>query len=503
MSISTLAFLAQRVQGNEGLGMVAWSIIIVAGLLAILFIFLLLYASRYVKVGPNEVLIVSGKSHRMVDASGRERTVGFRIVKGGGTFVWPFFEKAEVLSLELLTIDIKTPSVYSIVGVPVRVDGVAQIKVKGEDVSIRTAAEQFLSKTPTEIMSIALQTLEGHLRAIIGKMTVEELYKDRDKFAQNVQTESAADFANMGLQVVSFTIKEIQDDQGYLDALGKPRTAEVKKDAIVGQANADREATIQSAKAHQEAQQRRYEAETAVAMAQRDYEMKRADYQASINQRKAESDLAYDLQKYKSQQGVKSEEMKVLEIEKERQIDIKQKELQATVQRPAEAEKYRIEQIADANKYNTIAAAEAQALSAQNIGRGEAEAVKARGLGEAEAIRARGLAEAEVILAKGQAEAEAMRKKAEAWRTYNEAAIAQMFIEKLPELARAIAEPLGRTDKITIISSGSEGMGASKITKDIVDIVAQLPPVLEGVSGVNLRDLISRIPGVTKKPEKS
>ncbi len=496
MNITNLAFLAQKAQDSSVLWIAG---VIAAGLMAIVVIFLLIYAARYVKVGPNEVLIVSGMKHRVADPSGREKMVGFRIVKGGGTFVWPVLEKAEVLSLELLTIDIKTPSVYSITGVPVRVDGVAQIKVKGEDVAIRTASEQFLSKTPTEIMSIAHQTLEGHLRAIIGKMTVEELYKDRDKFAQNVQSESAGDFANMGLQIISFTIKEIQDDQGYLDALGKPRTAEVKKDAIVGQANADREATIQSAKAHQEAQQRRYEAETAVAEAQRNYEMKRADYQASINQRKAESDLAYDLQKYKSQQGVKLEEMKVLEIEKERQIDIKQKELQATVQRPAEAEKYRIEQIADANKYNTIAVAEGQALSAQNIGRGEAEAVKARGLGEAEAIRAKGLAEAEVILAKGQAEAEAMRKKAEAWRTYNEAAIAQMFIEKLPELARAIAEPLGRTEKITIISSGGEGIGASKVTKDIVDIVAQLPPILEGVSGVNLKDLISKIPGVTQK----
>jgi flotillin len=463
--------------------------------LAILFIFGLIYAARYVKVGPNEVLIVSGMKTRLGDG----RMSGFRIQKGGGTFVWPVLEKAETLSLELMTIDVKTPSVYSINGVPVKVDGVAQIKVRGEDVSIRTAAEQFLSKTPHEIMQIAHQTLEGHLRAIIGKLTVEELYRDRDKFAQNVQSESATDFANMGLQIVSFTIKEITDDQGYLDALGKPKIAEVKKDAIVGQANADREATIQSSKAHQEAQQARYVAETKVAENQRDYEMKRAEYQASVNQRKAESDLAYDLQKFTSQQEVKVQEMKVLDIEKERLIDIKQKELMAAVQRPAEAERFKIQQLAEAQKFQQIAAAEGQALAAQNIGRGEAEAVKAKGIAEAEAIRAKGLAEAEVILAKGQAEAESMRKKADAWRAYNEAAIAQMFIEKLPELARAIAEPLGKTDKITIVSTGEGGLGASKITKDIVDIVGQLPPVLEGVSGINLKELISKIPGVTKK----
>lgn len=485
-------------------GGIGWAIIVAGLLLGILLIFLVIFATRYVKVGPNEVLIVSGLKNTVVDGAGREREIGFRIKKGGGTFVWPVLEKAEILSLELMTIDVKTPSVYSIKGVPVKVDGVAQIKVKGEDVAIRTAAEQFLSKTTHEIMQVAHQTLEGHLRAIIGKMTVEELYKDRDKFAQNVQSESAGDFANMGLQIVSFTIKEIQDDQGYLDALGKPMIAEVKKDAIVGQAKMDREATIQSSQAHQEGQKARFEAETQVAESQRDYEMKRADYQAGINQRKAESDLAYDLQKFKSQQAVKVEEMKVQDIEKERQIEIKQKELQATIQRPADAEKYRIQQIADATKYSQIQASEATAMAAQNIGRGEAEAVKAKGFAEAEAVRAKGLAEAEVILAKGQAEAEAMRKKAEAWRTYNEAAIAQMFIEKLPELARAIAEPLGRTDKITIISNGGEGMGASRLTKDIVDIVAQLPPVLEGVSGINLKELIQKLPGLhgQKEPPK-
>jgi flotillin len=482
-----------------GEGTLFAALLIAFFVLAIFVLFILIYASRYTKVGPNEVLIVSGMRHKVSDGKGGLKEVGFRIVKGGGTFVVPVLEKAETLSLELMTIDVKTPSVYSISGVPVRVDGVAQIKVKGEDVAIRTAAEQFLSKTPAEVMEISHQTLEGHLRAIIGKLTVEELYRDRDKFAQNVQSESASDFANMGLQVVSFTIKEVQDDQGYLDALGKPKIAEVKKDAEVGQAVANRESMIQSSAAAQAGQQARLQAETAVALAQRDYDMKRAEFMASVNQKKAESDLAYDLQKFKSQQAVKQEEMKVLDIEKERMIEIKQKELQATIQRPAEAERYRIQQIAEASKFQTIAEAEARALSAQNVGRGEAEAVKAKGLAEAEAIKAKGLAEAEVILAKGQAEAEAMRKKAEAWRAYNEAAIAQMFIEKLPELARAIAEPLGRTEKITIISNGGDGVGASKITKDIVDIIAQLPPVLEGVSGVNLKDLIAKIPGVTNK----
>ncbi len=483
---------------------------VVIGLLAMVVIFLLIYASRYVKAGPNEVLVISGMSHKVVDArTGKVDTIGFRISKGGGTFVWPIFEKCEILSLEIMTIDVKTPEVYSITGVPVTVDGVAQMKVKGDDVSIRTGAEQFLSKTPAEIQKIALETLEGHLRAIIGQMTVEDLYKNREKFSQNVQTESATDFANMGLQIVSFTIREIRDNQGYLDALGKPRTAEVQRDAEIGKAKAQRDqqiqiaeaqrdAQIRSAIAMQEAKKQIYESEAKVADYQRNYEIQRTQFQAQVNQQKAESDLAYDLQKNKTQQSVKVEEMKVVEVEKEKLIAIRQKELDAQIQKPAEAEKYRVQQIADAAKYQKIAEAEALALAAQNVGRGEAEAIKARGLGEAEAIRAKGLAEAEIILAKGQAEAEAMRKKAEAWRAYNEAAIAQMFIERLPELARAIAEPLGRTEKITIVSTGGghDGVGASKLTKDIVDIIAQLPPILEGVSGVNLKDLISKLPSV-------
>ncbi|MBI3176867.1 MAG: flotillin family protein, partial [Chloroflexi bacterium] len=373
---------------------------IVAGLLAIIVIFILIYASRYVKAGPNEVLVISGRRHRIVDPRTQKVDfIGFRLSKGGGTFVWPVLEKCEILSLELMTIDVKTPEVYSITGVPVTVDGVAQMKVRGDDVSIRTSAEQFLSKTPSQIQSIALQTLEGHLRAIIGKMSVEELFKDRDKFAQNVQNESAPDFANMGLQIVSFTIKEVRDTQGYLDALGKPRTAEVQRDAEIGRAKAQRDQQIQIAEAQRDAQMKSaiymqdakkqiYESETKVAEYQKNYEKQRADYNAEVNVRKAESDLAYDLQKNKTQQAVKLEEMKVIEIEKERQIEIRQKDLQATIQKPADAERYRVQQIAEAAKYQAITEAEARAATAQKIGVGEAEAIKAKGLGEAEAIRA-------------------------------------------------------------------------------------------------------------------
>ncbi len=206
----------------------------VASFVFVLFMFIGIWASRYTKVGPNQVLVISGRKHRITEQDGTARDVGFRIVKGGGVFVWPVYEKVDILSLELLTIDVQQEQdVYTSKGVPVRVDGVAQIKVKGDDVSIATAAEQFLSKDTEAIKNIAMQTLEGHLRAILGTMTVEDIYQNRDAFASKVQEVAAGDMANMGLGIVSFTIRDIKDSQGYLDALGKPRIAQVKRDAQI------------------------------------------------------------------------------------------------------------------------------------------------------------------------------------------------------------------------------------------------------------------------------
>src|SRR4029434_1976989 len=281
----------------------------VLGILLVIFFFAVVWARRYTKVGPNEVLVVSGRRHRYLDAGGQVFSRGFRIVKGGGTFIIPVIEMGDVLSLELLTIDVQTPEVYTSKGVPVKVDGVAQIKVKGDDISIATAAEQFLSKGTDEIKSIAMQTLEGHLRAILGTMTVEDIYQNRDAFASKVQEVAAGDMANMGLGIVSFTIRDIRDTQGYLDALGKPRIAQVKRDAQIAQAEADRDAMIKSSQATQAGQEAKFVADTKIAEAQRDYQSNVAQYQAAVNQKKAEADLAYDLQKYKTGQLVKAEEV--------------------------------------------------------------------------------------------------------------------------------------------------------------------------------------------------
>lgn len=478
----------------ESLIGIGWIAVGVIAVIIVLFMLMKMYANRYTKVGPNEVLVVSGLSRKL--ASGQ--TVGFRLVKGGGTFVWPIFEKVDFLSLELMTLDVRLKEVYTVVGVSINIDGVAQVKIKGEDEAIRTAAERFLGRTEEQIKSIALQTVEGHLRAIVGTLSVEDIYKNRDVFAQKVQEVSAGDLANMGLGIDSFTVRDIRDDHGYLDALGKPRVAQVKRDAIIAQADADRDALIRSSQAHQAGQEAKFEADTKVAEANQNFEVKKATYQININQKKAEADLAYDLQKYKTNQAVKAEEIQVMVVEKERMISVqekeiarRQKELDATINKPADAEKYKIETLANAQRYKIMTEAN-----------GHANATKSIGIGEAEANRAKGLAEANVILATGTSEAEAMAKKAESWKAYNQAAVTQLIIEKLPELARAIAEPLAKTEKIVVINSGGESAGASKITKDVTNVIAQLPPVIEALSGIKLEDLVTKLPKLGDPNEK-
>lgn len=483
--------------------------LVIGGVAAVLFFFfimLAIWANRYMKVGPNQVLVISGRKHKVVDPDGNVREVGFKIRKGGGVFVLPVFEKVDVLSLELLTIDVQTPEVYTSKGVPVRVDGVSQIKVKGDDISISTAAEQFLSKTTDEIKNVATQTLEGHLRAILGTMTVEDIYQNRDAFASKVQEVAAGDMANMGLGIVSFTIRDIRDSQGYLEALGKPRIAQVKRDAVIAQAEADRDAMIRSAQATQAGQEAKFAADTKIAEAQRDYQTNVAQYQAAVNLRKAEADLAYDLQKYKTGQLVKAEEVQVNIVEKQKQIELqqqeilrKQRELEANVQKPADAERYRVETLANARKFQLEAEAGGTAAAAKATGFANADVAKATGIAEAEANRARGLAEAAIIEAQGKATAESMRVKAESFKQYNEAAVVEMIIRILPEVAGKISEPLSKTEKMVIINSGNGvGGGASKLTGDVTQIVAQLPPVIESLTGIKMEKLLEQVPAIKR-----
>lgn len=487
-------------------GGVLFSILAVFALFFVVLVLAFVYASRYKKVGPNEVLIISGRTSTSTDPSGQRARRSFRVVRGGGTFIWPVLERVDNLSLELMTIEVVTNNVYTSQGVPVTVDGVAQVKVGSDDVSIITAAEQFLSKSTPEIKNVALQTLEGHLRAILGTLSVEEIYRDRDKFAQRVQEVSALDMKNMGLNIVSFTIKNIHDSQGYLDALGQARIAEVKRDAAIGQANAMRDANIQSARARQEGEAAKFEAETKIAEAEKSYAVQKAAYDAEVNRRRAEAELAYTLQQNISNQKVKEEEVQISVVEKRKQIEVqeqevlrRERELEATVRKPAEAEQHRVRTLAQARKFQLETEAEGQSAATRNLGTGEAEANKARGLAAADVIRATGLTEADVIQAKGLAEAEATTKKAHAWEQYTQAAILQQMLDKLPELAAAVSQPLAQTDKIVVVSTGGDGQtgtGAARVTRDVTETVAQIPAVVEALTGLSLLDLLKNLPAV-------
>jgi len=454
--------------------MAAAGALVILLLLFILFTLVAIYASRVQKVGPNEVLVISGRRTRNPQTGEIEP---YRIVKGGRAFIWPILERVDRLSLEIMTIEVTTENVYTKQGVAITLEGVAQIKIASDDVAIRTAAERFLSKTRAEIINVAHETLAGHLRAIIGTLSVEEIYRERDKFAQSVQEVSASDLANMGLGIDTFVIKDVRDKEGYPEALGRPRIAEVKRDATIAE----------------------QEAATREAEARRDYQLQQAAYNNEVARKQTEANLAGTLQEKITGQTIRAEEVQIEVVQKQKEIEVqqqealrKEKELEATVRRPAEAEQFRIQTLADAAKFELEARAS-----------GEAAAIRKKGEAEADAIRARGLAEAEVIRQKGLAEAEAMEKKAAAWQQYNQAALIQQIIDALPQVASAIAQPLAQTDRIVVISTGDgTGAGASKISGDIANIIAQVPATIEALTGLDLTKAINQVPGIMNQPKE-
>jgi len=487
-------------------------VMVAAGVIAVAVVgYVLAYLTFLKKVGPNEVLVVSGRGK-------------VKFITGGADMVIPLFQTYNKLSLEVMTLDVNTPEVYTSQGVPIIVDGVAQIKIRKDEVALYAAAERFLGKKPEEIARIALETVQGHLRAILGTLTVEDIYKNREHFAQKVQEISAGDLANMGLGIDAFTIRDIRDKHGYLEALGKPRIAEVKRTAAIAEAIATKEASIAQADAARETRERQAEAsrlaeeaeakrDAAVAEANADKlrRQREADISATraaeiasfqaqqfvaaeqsvANTKRAEAEMAYELQK------------KTIEIQlQEQEIKRREKELDATIRRAADAKRYETETLAEAAKRRIEMEADAEKSRLTRIAEGEkvkglaaAEVTQAQGLAQAEADRAKGLAEAAVREAQGLAEALAMEKKAEAWQKYNEAAIMQILAPILPEIARAVAEPLGRIDRITLINSGGEdgGIGVSKLTAEVAKVISQVPPVVESLTGVNVAGLVDKL----------
>lgn len=445
-------------------------------------------ASLYRKAGPHEALIVYGFR-------------GTRIVKGHGTVIFPMIESSHLLSLELMSFDVApTQDLYTKQGVAVTVEAVAQIKVKSDMQSIETAAEQFLTKSDVQRESLIRLVMEGHLRGIIGQLTVEQIVKEPEMVADRMRGTCADDMTKMGLEVVSFTIKEVRDKNDYIVNMGRPDVARIKRDADVASAEADRDTAIKRANAMREsaiakaqADQERVLAETLSqakqAEAQRDLDIKKANYVETVKKQEATADKAYEIQTNVMQQQVVAEAVRVQQVERESQVKVqeaeimrREKELIATVLKPAEMERQRISVLAEAEKSRLSIEAE----------------------GSASATRMKGEAEADIVFKKGDAEARAMNVKAEAFQEYNQAAVIDRLLTQMPEIMRAIASPLEKVDKITIVSTGNgSSSGMHKLTGDLTEIAAQVPALFEALSGTPMADLLSKVRKIgdnTKRP---
>jgi flotillin len=461
-------------------------IIIGFGILALMFLMSLL-ARLYRKAGPHEAVLVYGFR-------------GKRAVTGKGTIVFPMIESCHELSLELMSFDVAPQQdLYTKQGVAVTVEAVAQIKVKSDSESIWTAAEQFLTKTDQEREGLIKLVMEGHLRGIIGQLTVEEIVKQPEMVSDRMRSTCADDMNKMGLEVISFTIKEVRDKNEYIINMGRPDVARIKRDADVAAAEADRDtaikralATREAAVAKAQADQERVLAETLSlakqAEAQRDLEVKRAQFLEVTKRQQAQADKAYDIQTNIMQQQVIAEQVKVQQVEKEQQVKVQEAEIKrreneliATVLKQAEVERQRIETLAEAEKQRLMAEAEGRAAS----------------------IRQQGEAEAEIIFKKGDAEARAMNVKAEAYQEYNQAAVFDKLLTSLPEVVKAMAAPLANVDKITVVSTGNgDATGMNKITGDFAKMAAQVPALFESLSGMSMTDLLSKVRAIGDKAPK-
>jgi flotillin len=435
-------------------------------------------AQMYRKVGPNQAFIVYGVG-------------GTRVIKGGGTVIFPMIHSYQALSLELMSFDVApSKDVYTKQGVAVTVEAVSQIKVKSDQESILTGAEQFLSKTPAQREGLIRLVMEGHLRGIIGQLTVEEIVKQPEMVADRMRATCADDMNKMGLEVVSFTIKEVRDKNEYIENMGRPDIARMKMLADIAAAEAERDTAIKRAEALREAAIKRAEADqqrvlaetlslAEQAKAQNDLDVKRAQLKSTTKREEAQADKAYEIQSKMMEQQVVAESVKIQQIEKQEQIKVEEAEIQrhekeliAKVLKGAEIERLRIE---------TLAAAESQRLTIEAEGR-------------ARSVRSEGEAEAEIIFLKGEAEAKAMNVKAEAYQEWNQAAVVDKLISSMPEMVRAMAAPLANIDKITIVSTGDgDSAGAHKITGDLAAIAAQVPALFEALSGMQMSELLSKV----------
>ena len=463
------------------------NVVVIVGLSVLVILVLFgLMARMYKKAGPNEAIIRYGFG-------------GPKVIIGHGALIYPMVQHTKTLSLELMSFDVApSQDLYTKQGVAVTVEAVAQIKVRSDMESIMTSAEQFLSKTPAERDGLIRLVMEGHLRGIIGQLTVEQIVKEPEMVGERMRATCADDMSKMGLVVVSFTIKEVRDKNEYITNMGLPDIARIRRDAQIATAEAERDTAIrraialrESAVAKAAADQERVLAETMSlgkqAEAQRDLDVQKAQYTEIAQRQQATADKAYEIQTNVMQQKVIAEQVKVQQIEKEAQVKVQEaeilrneKELIATVLKKSEIEAQRIGNMANAEKARTVAEAE----------------------GRAQAIRAQGEAEASIIFQKGEAEAKAMNIKAEAYQEWSQAAVVDKLITNMADVVRAMSEPLSKVDKITIVSTGDgKSVGAHKLTGEMTEIAAQVPALFEALSGMKMSDLMSNIKQMGSRPD--
>lgn len=465
------------------------SLPLILGIIAVILV-IVIFSVGYVKAPPDMAFIISGIKKRS------------KIVIGKASVRIPFFERLDKLNLRLIPIDVKTSnSVPTADYININVDATVNVKISNDAEKLRLAAENFLNKNPEYIASVAREVLEGNVREIVGKMRLEEMVSDRQKFATLVKENAEPDLAAMGLDIISFNVQNFVDSNDVIENLGIDNIVRIKKAAAIARAESERDIKVAQAAADKESNDAAVLAETEIAKKQNELAIKKSELQQEADTKKAIADAAYEIQKEEQRKTIEVTTANADIAKQEREIELKQKEvavkeqaLEAEVKKQAEADKYAAQQRADAALYQRQKEAEAKQFEAQR----EAEARKAQAEAEryakeqeAEGVRAVGEAEAKAIQAKGLAEAEAMEKKAEAYAKYNKAAVAEMMIKVLPDVAGKIAEPLSQIDKITIIG-GADGSsnGVDQVAGNVPAVMAKLFESMKEATGIDLAEIV-------------
>lgn len=500
---------------------IPWGIV---GIILAIILIAIIILSMWKKIPQDKAAVITGLKKR--------------VITGGGGIVIPLLERIDTISLESMKLDVKTNGAMTSQGVPINTDGVAVIKVRNDKTSILAAIEQFNASKESEtvriISDVSREVLEGKLREIISKLTVEEIYNDRESFGSKVHEVAGTDLSEMGLEIKTLTIKDISDNNGYLKALGEARIAEVKKNAQIAVAESNKETQIKTSEAQRLGETAAIEAETAIAEAHKNKQIKQLIFEKEQYTAKAEADAAYDIQKNITQKSIthtamdaevlKQQRLKEVETERiqiaiateqknielaEKKAEKKAKELLETMVKPAEAEKEREQLNAEAEKYKEIAEAEAKAearklqaaadAEARRLqadaeatairlqAKAQAEETQLKGLAEAEVIKQKGLAEAEAIRMQGLAEAEAMEKKAEAYAKYTDAGKMEMLVNILPDVAKSVAEPMSRIEKI-IVMDGGDGQSATSVAKTVSSTMSAVLDSVKEMTGFDLTE---------------